>query len=306
MKKAKIVIIAVALSVFMMFLPVLAASDGDSFGTIPTASGIQIDGVKDAAYDSGVKIDIGTVYDTDKIGGVPDATGTAWLLWDGVGNLHVFATVTKKDVNSPADNQINGSPWNTDSVEVFIDPYNDGTYAFQYRIDSTGYPSEGAQPTWIQGYGTAGDTPIMNPFQYAAKITSVGFDVEFSIPLSNVVDGEGAPAVTGIAAGKQIGLQLQINDMLSDGSDRAGVVVAASKNQADSWDVTKYNYIVLGSNDVTPVATTAAPVVAVDTTAAPAAPAQPAPATGDSYIFISLTLMLGAAGIFALSKKRKI
>ncbi|MCL2463367.1 MAG: hypothetical protein FWF44_11925, partial [Defluviitaleaceae bacterium] len=209
-----------------------SAESGDSYGTVPDVSGIVVDGVKDSAYDQGVKIDINYTYTLNGSG--PNANGASWLVWND-GYLYVYTEVYKDNLSPIDPLQEQGSPWIAESAEVFVDPgytqADTGTAVTQYRIDSSGYPSMGWGPENIRVASGKGD--VDPDFVYAAKIIAGGYAVEFKIPIPNA------------AAGMKIGLMLQINDM-QDSDTTNAVIVSPSKWNAGSWDNNKYNYIVLG------------------------------------------------------------
>jgi len=265
-----------------------AAQGGKNMGSVPIASGIVIDGIKDSLYDQGVVIAV------DKVVAL-DAThrGTAWLLWDGAENLYVYAEVKGKLTPiDPADQKPypEAMCWLLDSFEVFLDVGNEGTdssTSSQYRIDAAGCPSYDWRNEW-NGLQVGADI-VGDYFGYGHKYIDGGYAVEFKIP------------VEGIKAGMVIGLEFNINDMSV--SEDARAMVTANAN--DGWNVGEYGYITIGANEVVIaeeiVETEELPEVSVTDSANPAVPV--IPQTGESsFIWVILAVLLPL--IFAIAKKK--
>ncbi|MCL2773332.1 MAG: hypothetical protein FWD71_08265 [Oscillospiraceae bacterium] len=300
MKKTISILIVAILIFSILTVPALAYNANKSFGDVPKSSdAITVDGVKDAIYDQGLQIplDIDNQYSEG-----PTATrGNAWLLWQD-GFLYVFVSVTDSYIMAQDADTESNSPWMTDSVEVFLDPDNNSedTNSAQFRIDAYGYRSFENRFDGTNSYG--GDATTANGvYDGAAKMTANGYDVEFKLPITK-------------AAGAQIGLMLQINDMQSDDTTRCMVFshqsVVTDGNM--SWNPIGYDYIVLSATAVTAAApeTTAAPDTAAPAAtdaavAAPSpAPAAPAPATGDTGIIFALIALVGSTSVLVLKSRK--
>lgn len=285
MKKIISVFLLAAMIVSMFTFVANAIDTGDNFGTVPIAKGIKIDGVKDAVYANGLKV----LCNTD-ITLTTDSTAVAYLVWSE-GFLYVYAEVTDTQMVAIDTTAQTTSPWTVDSLEVFLQPKNDGIVVEQYRLDPTSYKSHQVQTNKVAGINVKG-ADSDKYFEGKAGTFAGGYAVEFKLPLT------GAPA-----AGAKIGFQIQMNDIRND-KTRA-VRVSPAKLLPGSWDGAKYNYITLGSNDITP--TTAAATTAA-TTKAPAATTAGAAKTGDNSVVIVMMLMLAlgmAVTVFKTGKSAK-
>jgi len=270
MKKITAFILTVIIAITAFTLPVLANSANKSFGNVPEATGtITVDGLKDAAYNSGlqIKIDIPEFSEGGTDGFIgwsalsTTVSGTAWVLWQK-GFLYVFCSVTDPTV-IPQSQYTDESdiPWATDSVEVFLDPNNNTTdpydsTAIQYRIDAYGFLSFENRMNGTSSYGQD-SSAAKGIFEGAAKITKAGYDVEFIIPITASMNNE-------------LGFEIQINDLQDDGT-RVRVFpeisMIAGEDQVSSdniiWYPAMWDYIVLTAT--TPAATTPAPSTATPT-----------------------------------------
>jgi endo-1,4-beta-xylanase len=126
-----------------------------------------------------------------RVEGSPDgAKGVVRLLWDA-DRLYVLAEVADPHLNAD-----NSSPWEQDSIEIFVDPGNTKSGAFQpddgqYRVSYENHQS-------ISGdLATIGDN-----LTSATSIVDGGYVVEASIELNTMTP----------QAGSFIGLELQVND----------------------------------------------------------------------------------------------
>ena len=282
MKKIAAILLVCAMLIPAGALGALANSANKSFGNVPeSADAIAIDGVKDAVYDQGLRISIdkGQLYGEAE---PPSSSGVAWLLWQD-GFLFVFAQITDPTPFTPSADTQSNQPWWTDSAEVFLDPDNSASTdtndanAVQYRIDSTGYRSFEDRINGTNSYG--GDAATANGvFDGAAVTTSTGYNVEFKIPITETAGGE-------------IGLLLQINDIIADGVSREMVFPDQSilAESALNWTPVNWDYIVLSG-------TTAAAGGDNGGAAATTAPVG-SPDTGDSGIAVAL---LAAAALGAV------
>ena len=304
MKKIIAILTVITLLFALMSVPVLAHKDNKSYGNVTkSADDIKIDAVKDAVYDKGLKLDVNRQYDGEGIGDY-GTTGTAWILWQD-GFLFVFAEIKQvflQDKGEAEDKQ-SGQPWECDSFEVFLDFSNEaeGGDCDQFRIDAWGYRSfEQRTTTGENSYG--GDASSADGvFEGAAVINGTNYNVEYKIPFQH-------PA----GAGSQIGLLLQINDMVEGGAGRSIVFSGSSTGESRSWQAAEFDYIVLSDEKVTAVVQEAPAVpdvpevdenamgggdVPVPDVIAPPAP----PKTGDAGIIIFAALML--AGVVVFRKK---
>ena len=311
MKKILSSILAIALMATMALSS--AASDiGECKGEVPKveAGSVTIDGVKDAAYDNALCVDISQPLD----GAATGAYGKAYMLWTD-GSYYLLVEVYDADVVAPTeDNQLN-SPWMTDSVEIFFDFTNEAAgLAEQYRIDCTGFPSYYIEGGAYYAYGPEDAKEYFD--EYAAAKTDFGYNIEMRVNLKEALEDYE------LKEGNSIGLQLQINDCTSDGN-RVVYNMVSSLN-AGSWDVSSYDYITLGA----PVAAeTEAETEAVveeteaaveeteavveetveETVVAPAETseaAETAPQTFDAGVIAAAVAVISAAG-YAVSRKHR-
>jgi len=304
MKKIMAIFAAAVLLFSLAAVPAMAHKDNASYGDVPkTADAIVIDGVKDAVYDKGLKLDMfrTQVYGEDDT----PTRGSAWFVWSD-GFLYVYSEImdaTILPVGDYADQS--GQPWMCDSLEVFIDWSNDqeGGDFDQFRIDAYGYRS--FQLNITNGENSYGQEENVadGVFEGKAKIIAGGYAVEFKIPIQQ-----------GRKAGSDIGLLLQINDMLTP-DNRAMVFSGSSTGGAQSWVPAEADYIVLSATEVTGVeAPPPPPPPAEEETPAPAeeAPVQPvapppvvdnAPPTGDTGVIVLAAIVLAALAAFAFKKQ---
>ncbi len=310
MKKFLSSVLAIALMATMALTS--AASDvAECKGDVPKveAGSVTIDGVKDAAYDNALCVDISQPLD----GAATGTYGKAYMLWTD-GSYYLLVEVYDADVVAPTeDNQLN-SPWMTDSVEIFFDFTNEAAgLAEQYRIDCTGFPSYYIEGGAYYAYGPEDAKEYFD--EYAASKTDVGYNVEMRVNLKEALEDYE------LKEGNSIGLQLQINDCTSDGN-RCVYNMVSSQN-AGSWDVSLYDYVTLGA-PITVAAETeaeteaAAPETEAETEAVVAetveetvvAPAETseaaetAPQTFDAGVIAAAVAVISAAG-YAVSRKHR-
>lgn len=229
MKKALTVLTALTL-IFMLtaIIPASANVNGGYLGDVPrTAVKINVDGERDAIYNYGLAVDVKYEKDREVM-----ATGVVTLLFSD-GTLYAYAEVEDSDVKEPSEEAHTTTPWHSDSFEVFINiPNNNNVYdIMQYRIDWTGWPSV-YDKNGLEAYGQKAADKY---FKYAAKRTAAGYCTEFAIPVD--------------AAGKDIGVNFQINDMYGDDNTLTWAMVYSEAIQTgtDSWAVNIYPYLSLGS-----------------------------------------------------------
>ncbi len=295
----------------LLMATTVAASDiGEQKGIVPQiAEGIiQVDGVKDAAYDEALVVDINQYLIGDEDNA---ATAKAYMLW-AKGAFYFLAEVKDADVVIPTSEVQNDKPWETDSVEMFFDFGNEhADLVQQFRVDCSGFPSYYSEGGVDSAYGPELAAPYFDG--YAVTLTDAGYNVEMYVNLEKY----------GLAEGQSIGLNLQVNDMLSThtsgGTDNQRNMV--SSLGAGSWDADFYDYVTLGAMlDIQapveePAAEPEAPAAEPEAPAAePEAPAaEPevvapapvvvAPQTFDAGIIAAVSAIIALAGV-ALNKKR--
>ena len=302
MKKFISAVTVIFLLFALLAVPVLAHKDNASYGDVPkSADAITIDGDKDAVYDKGLKLEMSRQYEPfgDE---ETDTRGTAYVLWQD-GFLYVFGEIKQSFLQDAgeAEEKQSGSPWECDSLEVFLDFTNEaeGGDCDQFRIDAWGYRSfEQRTTTGDNSYG--GDASTADGvFEGAAKINGTNYNVEFKIPFQH-------PS----GAGSNLGFLLQINDMTADGP-RSMVFTSSSMGESRSWEAGEYDYIALSANEVTAVEAVAEPEPAVgggEEAAAEVAPvitaAVTAVPTGDAGMILAVLALLASAGVFALRTRK--
>jgi len=202
------------------------------------ASAISVDGkMDDAAWADALVVDI------DKhIIGNNDTHGMAHMLWSD-DTLYIYYDIHDADVVPPSEDNQKNQPWNTDSVEMFLNFANSND-VHQFRIDCSG---------WLSYYlNASGDESIYGPDakpyfgDYAVSMDADGYNIEAAINLEK----------WGLLVGDTIGFQLQINDVVSpDVNFTSEVIVIDSAKGAGSWDSHLYDYVVLADKDggTTPV-----------------------------------------------------
>ena len=317
-------LILTTLLVATMAVSAFASEAGACKGIVPKveAGSVVVDGVKDAAYENALCVDINQFLSGADLG----TYGKAYMLWTD-GSYYLFVEVFDEDVATPSEAAHLNTPWTTDSVEMFFDFSNEAAdLAEQYRIDCTGYPSYYIQGGAYYAYGPEDAKEYFD--EYAASKTDVGYNVEMRVNLKEAL------ADYEIKEGNSIGLQLQINDSVEGGGDvQTGIYNMDSSLNAGSWDVDKYDYVTLGgyleNTAETEAETEAAPETEAETvaeteaeTTAPETEAETtaeteaaeetvetpaettAPQTFDMGVIVAALAAVSAAG-YAVSKKRK-
>lgn len=244
--------------VMMMALAttVSASKTGALKGYVPMVSPdeIVIDGVADAAYATGLWVDIKTVYAPHKETGT---CGRAHLLWGG-DYFYAYVTVLDAEIITVTPDLQEKTPYIADSYEMFFDLGNTRELPLVLpRVDYSGFASyfiEGGE-TDLRG------TECDEYMEYAAKWTNTGYNVEMKVDLGRYM---------ALEEGLEIGINLMVNEMTSASvSQRTAMVLAASKNNARDWDIDKYDYVVLGGDfeidnsaigELTPAVVTTEPV----------------------------------------------
>lgn len=263
-------LLALTLVLSALITGVSAHVDGGNLGDVPnTAEKITVDGKKDEIYDQALKVKVDQLLSGSGV----TATADAWLLYSD-GHLYIYAEVADDEIVDPTPDAQTGTPWTTDSLEVFINEKNsaEATDIMQYRIDCTGFPSVYNQ-SGLAEYGQGNADSYLS---YAARSTDNGYAVEYSIPVSS----------------KEVGINFQINDMRNDGSQNViNSKSDATGGAAGSWNAGEHPYITIGGSTVALAAAT------TDDGASSAA-------TFDITAVAAVGAALSAAG-YALTKKRK-
>ncbi len=268
----------------------VAASDiGESKGNVPKVPDgqITIDGkIDEAVWADALQVQIDTFnVGSEDVGG----TGTAYMLWTD-GKYYLAVDVKDPDVVLSTEDVQMSTPWTTDSVEMFFDFGNENAGDIhQFRVDYSGFPSYYMNQTGdAQAYGHEQAKEYFDG--YAASLTKDGYSIEMLVNLDKY----------GIKEGDAIGLQLQINNILSDNvTATASVYNMASSLGALSWQSDSYDYVVLGPE----LEIEEAPAdEAVDAPAENTGAAETVPPTADAGIVAAAAVMAVAAGV-VLSKK---
>lgn len=211
----------------MLCISVVASDFGGYLGDVPaTEETVQVDGEKDAIYEYGLVAEAKfSLY-----GRLVKATAVATMLYTD-GNLCVFIEVSDADVVAPDPAKQTTTPWETDSVEVFINDANSTAMEdiVQYRIDNSGWPCAYKNDGSLTAYGPDAASEY---FEYAMKITDTGYHAEFCIPVSAA----------------KVGVNIQVNDISSDGSEQTWAVLYSSlaNGGAGSWEASQHPYITFG------------------------------------------------------------
>jgi len=299
MKKILSTVLAVCIIVAIAALPIFAAPDGAELGKVPkTADKIVVDAVKEAVYDKALVLKIDARGPDSAHAAEPDTdtVGTAYIVY-GDGFLYVYGEISDSYVVEADELKQMSEPWSTDSLEVFVDYGNKAATALQYRIDANGYPS--FQFPDENSYGA--DVSVSDgKFEWAAKLVSGGYEVEFKIPAT-------------LNAGDEIGFLLQINDML-DEFTRSCVYVKSSL-EPDSWTSELYDFVTLSADTITgeagavveeavPAEKGAAEEVPAETVEVVEVPT-PAPDTADAGVMIIAAVVAALACAVAAKKIRR-
>lgn len=245
MKKLTVLLLVVAMLFSISAFSASANDVCENYGDVPKLEGstITIDGLKEDAYNQGLKITC------DRHGG-GDGTpidGMAYLLyddnnlyiyfevrdsqkWDILNDIHICSQCGKQMITGSGCEHVteaNSDPynlWNDDCIEFMVDWTNDGTPARQYRISRSGFMSRDWD-TWNEYTGFSGKGYDNGDYWYA----------EFAIPLDN----------------SSIGTTIGITAMLhsQDSNDPYVEYYAMMQNSSDMggpWDSIYFDYITLG------------------------------------------------------------
>lgn len=258
-------------------LNVFASESGVSYGDVPsTDADIVIDAKKDDIYAKGLYMRLDRLLAPD--GNDYGTRGDAYIILKEK-YLCIFVDVQTTDLIEPTADLQASTPWNVESVEVFINEGNtdDNTVTVQYRIDTTGWPCVYTQT----GQADYGADMVGDQFGYAAALTGTGYAVEFKIPLNTYSEGT------------KIGFQFQINDPNEAGQVH---VMSPSSLTASSWTAELYDYITIGA----PL-----PVETEPPQTEPEMPAEPPPATAAQTGDIMCAALVAAAAAAVIIKANK-
>ena len=163
--------------------------------------------------------------------------GTAYMYWTE-GKWYLFVDVIDADVADPDPDMQANEPWITDSVEMFFDfGHEHAEHVKQFRIDCENYPSYYEEGGEVYAYGQ----DALEYFdEYKVLRDDDGYNIEMVINLSK----------WGLEPGDEIGIQLQINDLISE--DPYNVYSCWNMHQsmgAGSWDAHLYDYITLEAKE---------------------------------------------------------
>lgn len=142
------------------------------------------------------------------------ATAKVHFLWD---DDHLYALWNVKDskLSAIAENE----PWETDSVELFLDQNKKASMFYQsddaqYRVNYKGV---------LSGQGEGYNEEHVKA---ATSMTDDGYIVEMSVKIDKVK----------LAAGMKVGVELQVND--DHGSETREAVAKWNHTEDDSWEDT--------------------------------------------------------------------
>lgn len=216
----KVLSLALASLLTVSLAATVGAMEGnEKLGTIPyVTEEIVIDGEMDAIYATGMKTEVGKVFQN-----ASDATATCYLVHDGE-NLYLYAEVKDADMVQPSADDQTSQPWVTDSLELMIDGSNKDTVdVAQTRLDWTGWA------TWYMEGGIeskTGDDAYPEVKECAAGEIDGGYTVEMALNMKQF----------GVTPGTDIGMQYQINDVFSDGTVQANITITGT----GPWESANY------------------------------------------------------------------
>jgi hypothetical protein len=210
----------------------LAVSTGKNLGTVPgTSAAITLDGKKDAAYSSALKIPGSFAQDGKS---TPAASADFYVLYTKDA-LWVYCEVVDSTLNTKAADPLKPD-FKVDSIEIMIDPTNQGENTpdvtpYQARIDHNNQVSArlGQKGTSLFLRKSEGGT--VDFFDAQAVKTDKGFNAEFKITLPE------------LAKGKELGINFCYNDWDKDGGTR---IILGTTVGVDSWSAAKYDFVTLG------------------------------------------------------------
>ena len=280
MKKILSVILC-AVMVLSMAASVLAVDSAKNMGTVAgTSETMTLDAKKDAAYSKGLKLDGSTTAD-----GKASAAKLTYYVTYTKDALWVFVEVKDSTISVKPANTAKPD-YKTDSIEIMIDPTNEGknepdVAPWQMRVDSYNLVSARKGQKGTSLYNRKAEGGTVDFFDAKSVVVSGGYNAEFKIPMD------------GLKEGKKIGFTFCYNDWDAEGKNRV-VPITTLGEKSNSWTAELYNYLVIGKIAAqTTAATTKAPAVKPT-----------APATFDAGIVLAVVASMAGAGV-VVSKKRK-
>lgn len=252
-----------------------AVSTGKNLGTVSGTSAVLVlDGKKDAAYSSALKVPGSFAQDGKS---TPAASADYYVLYTKDA-LWVYCEIVDSTLNTKAADPLKPD-YKVDSVEIMIDPTNKGENTpdvtpLQCRVDHNNLLSGRLGQKGTSLFNRKTDGGNVEFFDAQAVKTDKGFNAEFKISLSD------------LAKGKEIGINFCYNDWDKDGGTR---VILGTTVSVDSWSAAKYDFVTLGE------------------IAAPAKPADKKPeqsaSTSDIGIITASIALAVSAGV--IYKKRR-
>ncbi len=210
---------------------------GSNIGEVPyiKPGSIEIDGQYSSVWDNALKVEIDQFNYGDE--NAPTG-GTAYMYWTE-GKWYLFVDVKDADVVTPDPEMQASAPWVTDSVELFFDfGHEHSELVKQFRIDCSGYPSYYVEDGSFWAYGNEAKEYFD---KYVVAKDADGYNIEMVVNLAKF----------GLTYGDEIGLQLQINDVVS--ANPADVYSCWNMHQskgAGSWDADLYDYVTLEAPEI--------------------------------------------------------
>ena len=219
LKRFTIALLSFILLCCMDAVSVSASYDCEYLGDLPeTELGVDVDAVKDEMYENALCLELNRQYPGEEAD--PNGThGKAWLVYYN-DNLYAYVEIYDSDIVTPDVATQVSAPWETDSVEIFLNAKNsdDENDTIQYRIDVTGCPSIYSK-IGIKDYGPVA---VGDRFEYAQRRIDGGYALEFGFMTDS----------------RTFGIQMQINDKTSDG--KLYHVMSQSEFDSKSWSANLY------------------------------------------------------------------
>ncbi len=190
----------IAVALLTSSLIAVGAGLGKTATTTATTTSIAVDGVMDDAYKTSTVI----VPETKNSGVIDDANDLNAKIHTTYDKdaLYVFVEV----VDDTVEDSRSQSPWNDDSVEIYIDGGNEKAAA--YDNNDTQFVFS------VNKKSFASTKERLDGVDQKFVLGNKGYSAEIKIPWANV-------GVTDVALGKKIGFEVEINDD-DDGVDRDG------------------------------------------------------------------------------------
>ena len=144
------------------------------------------------------------------------------------GYLYVFVEVQDSTLMPLTLAEQSTEPWNTDSVEVFVNRFDTDNfaYSYQYRVDYRGYQSTNGGV--IEDYGPDYKGVY---FDSMAALSDKGYNLEYKIPIGQT------------AKGQRLAVHAMLNDVLENGN--VPHLITENKFAANTWSPQLFGYITL-------------------------------------------------------------